>query len=76
MVLNWERITVTAAAEQKPDMTGADIKSIMNPVLLSKRFKISIKIVDRGRVSLVHRRLTGEQPNKKKKKKLDERHRT
>ena len=32
MVLNWARMTVTAAAEQNPDMTGAEMKSIRNPV--------------------------------------------
>lgn len=30
-VLNWAVITVVAAAEQKPDMTGPDINSITHP---------------------------------------------
>ena len=32
MALIWENITVTAAAEQKPEMTGPDIKSTKKPI--------------------------------------------
>ena len=29
---NWEKITMVAAAEQNPEMTGPDMKSISHPV--------------------------------------------
>ena len=36
MALIWENITVTAAAEQKPEMTGPDIKSTRKPIEKTK----------------------------------------
>ena len=38
IVLNCAKMTVTAAAEQNPDITGADIKSMTNPIYTVNTF--------------------------------------